>query len=298
MKILIFAEKATSPDIQSHALGWFNALSTHSNFEVKLWNEKENISSFDIFDTFQPDLFWCHSKHLNRSLVRVLLDKQFEETRVVIFLSDLEDMDDNEKKYVEQLKYKYSIMFSQNFKNYLPNFSGITCHSCLPAADITRFQPKEIDSEYYSKISFIGQWEASKEENIKKYIYPYLNSGIKIFGFGNWPVTNHLGIISDNETFCKIISNSEMNLSITNNRGWYPSERIFKIMACKGTLAIQIPNPEYYNMFKNLTYILLQDFIEHSNYKTVKNSYQWLLDNHTYEHRIRQVFQTLGINHG
>jgi len=292
LKILIFAGKATTPDIQSHSLGWSNALSLRKDCDVRMWNGNENISSFDIFDTYQPDVFWCHSRDLTRSLTKVLLDSKFDETKAIIFLNDYEDATEDEKKYVNQLKSKYQTMFSQNFENYLPYWSGIRCFSCLPAADITRFKPKDIDNRYYSPISFIGQWEPSKEENIKKYIYPYLDFGIKIYGFGNWSVANHLGIITNNDVFCNIISNSDLNLSVTNNKGYSPSERIFKILACKGRCLILGANKEYENLFGNYCMV---DTVKTYQELIGKISTNWILDNHTYEHRINQVFNQLEI---
>lgn len=291
MKTLVYAGKDSSPKIQSHAAGWHHAFSLRSDCESRLWNGNENISSFDIFDTYKPDVFWCHSSDLNRSIVKVLLDKNFDETKAIIFLSDMENAKEDEVKFVEQLSAKYKTMFSRNFEKYLPDWKGVReCLSCLPAADITRFKPKELNLKYSKDITFIGQWHSAHLELYKKYLFPYLDIGLKIYGFGNWPVANHLGSIKDDSVLCDIMSSSKNYRLCINTKS--PSETIFKILACEGECVILGANEDYQEFFKRYCWVDTGIAQEINKRKT----YSWIVNKHTYFQRVTDTFQKLEIS--
>lgn len=304
MNILIFAGKPPLPH-DSIPLGWLHAFSS-LGYRCKLWiKEKEN--SFDVFDTFQPDVVFAYTKDIERDFVKCL--KQYPNTKPVLFLSDWEDAEDKEIYLfhkIMSLKDIKKIAFSHNLNSFLHqthrnwSSSGVRVLSCLPAGDITVYKPESLSSER-NDITYIGYYTNSK--NIRNFILPLTEIyNIKIYGYGNWPTPYHLGFIDNNKLLSSIINNSIINLAIPRLDSKTITEKVFKILACGGfclsyeTEPINlfegtVPSFAYYSELEKL----IEKFLKQPDlcYDLSYYSHKILKAKHTYYNRIQQIFKEL-----
>lgn len=302
MKSLILAGKA--PDTQSLSSGWFNALSPYGKVEGWFGNGE---CAFDCFDRFQPDLIWMHSRDLTREFVRAAIDSQ---QKIILFLSDAAHASDREKNLVSQLqKSGVTTAFSTCFPHLEPvqnsrwnEISGVMVLSCLPAADLTRHFPVPANLDYYSQISYIACYQESRLKNLQNFVFPLLQDfDLKIFGYGNWPTANYLGSLNK-DIFNTVVCSSRINLSVSTEDEMSPSERIFKILAC-GKLPLIHKSSEAYPQLFHWGYFYQNQnelfervkFILSSPIEDGECPMKFIADNHTYSHRVKQVFETLEI---
>ncbi len=306
-RVLIFAGK--QPHAQSILTGWKNALIS-CGYETLLHYCNSEKPLYDVFDDFKPNIVVAYSNELTRAAVKLL--KEFEDIKKIIFLSNWQDATDIEKEYIKELAPYCGIMFSRNFPAIIEHSHsewlkmGVHTFSCLPAADFTRYKPTEEAINYNCDISLIGIYDEQKTPVYNKFLYPLLDKyKVKVFGHGYWPIANHLGIINDNKVFSKVVGNSKINLCITNELGYSPSEKIYKIMACKGLAFINSTSKELLEQFNEGNGLLFTEntFIEQINdiletgdyYNQIRNySHEWV-KTQTYHHRIQNVFNIIGI---
>lgn len=307
MKILMLAGKA--PDTQSFSSGWFNALSTlgeGKKHQVEVWSGLE--AAFDCFDRVKPDLIWTHSRDLTREFVRAAIDSQ---QKIILFLNDSKLASAKEKEFVSQIvKAGHTKVFSACFPELLSSEElswketdkNMRVLSCLPAADITRYKPVPANPLHAADISLIACYEFGKQANLSKYVYPLLQDfDLKIYGYGQWPSANYLGSLNK-EMFNTVICSSKINMSVSSENCIFPSERIFKILACGKVPLVHRANKFTSNIFhwgyyfSNLceAFEHIQCMLEYP-FEDIKNSMKHIHNNHTYAHRVNQVFHELEI---
>lgn len=302
MKVLVLAGR--TPDIQSLSSGWLNAF-TSLGYGTRIYRGTE--AAFDVFDTFQPDLIWCHSKDLTREFVRAVIDGK---QKIILFLSNYNDSTEDERNLVSQLtlhghRTAFTTSFESKVKEACSDWKMCGMRhtlSCLPAADLTRYKPVPVDEAHVSDISYIGCYEYKKEKNLVDYVFPLLHDfDLKIYGYGNWPLANYLGSV-DKNLFNTIVCSSKINLSVSYKGATTPSERIFKILACGQMPLTHLEEAEnwYESDFRNVLdwgywFHNLDDLFNQVKFMLNNPpsdnscSLQFIADKHTYVHRVHQA---------
>jgi len=315
MKFLFSAGKGL--EAQSVRLGWQNALRS-LGYTCVVWNEDEK-NIFDMFDEFQPNFFVIFGEDLDRAHLKAIAEshKKAEcQCIPIIFATHRDNVDEKEKYLLEKFVEKKLLthLFSVDFQNHAKLWEeclGVPTLSCLPALDLIRYKQSVIDNMYASDITFIGQYENKKIPFACEFLFPLSNQGlkVKIFGYGDWPIANYLGSISNYDIFSKIVFNSRINLSFSYPESKTFSERIFKIIGCHGFPLAHVLNENHLNLLKELEIPYFRDgkelvsklilFLHHDQYsrEQIKNLvYKKAIEKHTYLHRIEQVLSLFDIN--
>ena len=257
MKALFFPGEGA---MQYQRLAYAKALSA-IGVQCSIWNPKSGKAAFDIFEEVEPDLLFCGSWEIDRAIAKNLMVRPH--IKVFLVGGNWGDFD----KEID-IKVDPILMVSEAEKNYLPaiiknnNITHILSHYPqrwtnvthnkwkelgleplgLPlAADLLTYQPAPPLPSLQCDLSFVGGYWAYKATNLNKYLVPlcHKDAGIKVklFGWGNWPVAQHLGALDD-AYIPTLFASSTINANIfepqTGKYGFDGNERGYKIMACGG----------------------------------------------------------------
>lgn len=203
MKILVTSGIGSEQFIR---LGWTNALNKleHTAFT---WNHRV-IPAFDIFAEFKPQLLMCGVPDLSVRAIRKCIYNS-PQLKIVVFKR-------NEREEFE-LAEKAPLVLLQK-----------------AAYDSIADKPTQADPRLECDLIYVGSFSNDKEEKIMQYL-PILckNFKTKIFGFGHWPLIQHLGVLSRNLASTAYLS-AKASLSLGNNQ-----ERIFRILGSGGKAVVE-----------------------------------------------------------
>ena len=207
MKILIRHEHNASNYIYS---GIANAFKMRGD-EPAFW-QQEQVPAFDVFNTFEPDIFIGQGYNLDRATIKCIkkrpnlkvllkvgcwgpVSNDVDTEKYPILLSAAEEI-----RSVEQVSdaVKDLVLFNYvhpNRKDYLMGGWEETVAKTiglLPAADPTHYFQEMPQEKLKCDIGFVGGYWPYKGQNFDKYIiplcYPIGKYNIKIFGNQAWPV--------------------------------------------------------------------------------------------------------------
>ena len=329
MKILI-----SSDGIHAHyfqRLAWLNAF-RGCGIDAHLWDCKK-VSAFDIFDSFEPDIFLGQSYNLDEALIKCI----YERPHLKVGLR-AGDWGDHESQID---KRQFNILFaSEKEKNLLkklkdetgkPNFVhihylqkdvdvthahyksiGIEPKSLIMCADITVYGNSQFDPRFDCDIGFVGGYWPHKGIVINNYLFPMLSDinkyKVKIFGNQPWPVNQYCGVIRDDDVK-NLFRSAKVcpNLSEPHAHafGIDINERIFKILYSGGFCVSDYC--EAYNIFGDG--VVLARTPEEFRYKIdhyinnpeerkaiAAKGRQIVIDSHTNFHRVASILEYFGMN--
>tara|TARA_Y100001937_G_scaffold32893_2_gene46917 strand:- start:24670 stop:25650 length:981 start_codon:yes stop_codon:yes gene_type:complete len=324
MKILFRHETNASNYIYT---GLSNALAAKGH-DCVFWNQ-ESVPAFDMFDSFEPEIFIGQGYNLDRATIKCL--KSRPDIKVLLKVGcwgqvcsdvDIEkypilNATDEEIRNVESIDSKNLVLFNYvhpNKKDYLMGSwenSVSKTIGLLPAADPSVYFPDIADESLKCDLSFVGGYWPYKGQNLDKYIiplcYPIGKYNVKIFGNQAWPVSQYMGVIDD-KTVRKLFSSSLICPNVSephaNVFGFEVNERVFKLASSK---AFFISDP-----ISSLTediftkgeavvatdpdnfHCLVKEFINNPEQreKHAAACYQTVMKEHTYAHRAQQIMES------
>jgi len=324
MKILIKHEGNASHYIYTGLIRSFQAM----GHDCVFWSH--DIPAFDIFNSFEPDVFIGQGYHLDRATIKCI--KLRPDIKVLLKVGCwgpvCDDVDtkkypilmqtDEEIKNVGQVASaaKKLVLFNYvhpNRKDYLmASWEKETAKTIgiLPAADMSECTQGSFDESLKCDIGFAGGYWSYKGQNLDKYItpicYPVGKYNIKIFGNQPWPVPQYMGLASDKTVrnlfksalICPNVSEPHANVF-----GFEVNERIFKL-AASGAFFISDPIASLTEdiFTKDEAVIaenpkefhdLIQDIIKNPDLREshIYACQDTVLKNHTYTHRAKQILE-------
>ena len=327
MKILISSDGKHAHYYQRMA--WATAL-TKADFQVSMWDCK-SVPAFDVFDSFEPDIFLGQSYNLDTSLLKCIYERPHMKVGLRVGdWGDHEDMVDKtkynilycsqkEKDVLKKLKEETGkpdfvhIHYDENAVKITHNHFesiGIKPISLMMCADTTAYSNAQYDPKLECDIGFVGGYWPYKGLVIDQYLTPLLdppNYKVKIFGNQVWPVNQYCGLLSDNDVKNLFVSARICpNLSEPHAQefGIDVNERIFKILYAGGFCISD--KVDSYKMFGDGLVIVnspedFRDKIDHylanpsERYKIAEVGQKHVTENHTGFHRSAQIMNAFDL---
>jgi spore maturation protein CgeB len=256
MKTLILAGEGA---IQRVRIGYANAMG-HIGFQCIVWHPNSGKPVFDIFNEFEPEVVMCGTWEIDRALFKNLMKRPY--IKVILWGSNWGSMDklidksdpvlmatEQEKEYVRQVKQNNKIekIFSYYHSNWVKRTHnhwqelGLTPVGLPLAADLLTYKRTDPLPNLRCDLSFIGGYWPYKAINLDKFLlplcYPDEKLKVKIFGWGNWPVAQHLGSLDDS-LISNLFASSTVNVNVfeplAQKYGFDVNERCYKILAAGG----------------------------------------------------------------
>lgn len=139
MKILI--QNYSSP-ISSEPLYFNQTFTMTEDVESLLWSPN-SVSTYDVFDRFQPDAFVCHHMGITNEIVSYLSSSPNIKTAINITNITKENLDMLEKA-IKETNINCAFMFSNNY-DFVDQCKPQSCEykKILPCADIY-FMPSQV----------------------------------------------------------------------------------------------------------------------------------------------------------
>ena len=327
MKILIASDGLHAHYFQRQS--WLRAFN-ECGIEAAFWNCKE-VSAFDMFDTFEPDIFLGQSYNLDSPLIKCIYERPH--LKVGLRAGDWGDFEadprfnvlhcsEEEKEVLKKLKDETGkpdfvhIHYDQyavdqthsKFKSI-----GIDAKSLIMSANVHEYVSPSFDEGLSCDIGFLGGYWPYKGIIIDKYLmpllYPVSEYNIKIFGNQPWPNANqYCGYLADEKAKDLFVSAKICpNLSEPHAHefGFDINERCFKIL-CAGGFCIS-DNIEGISKIFNGNGVVFadspDDFKEKIDYylsheeerkEIAAIGKRFILDNHTSFHRVAQILSYFG----
>jgi len=309
-------------------LGFANAIRS-AGYEFLFWNSDQK-PAYDVFDEYKPDLFIGTTFDLTRAIIGAI--KRHPEVKVVLKGGNWgpsdKDIDrekfpivfvsEKEKKILGQLKAevgKPDLVICHYHPRSLEetmsgwNEIGIEPFAVMNAADVCVFYKGIKDLQLTCDVSFVGGYWKYKSENLDKYILPLSSPvgkyNLKVFGNQRWTIPQFLGGIPDNRIKDLYVSSlvcPNVSEPHSNEFGWDVVERPFKILSSGGFLvmddvrdfkAIFSDTVRYYNSYTELVEII-EYYKANPDRRNFEEAQKIVLHNHTYHHRMADLFMKLG----
>lgn len=295
---------------------------------VVLWDiSKKSVN--DAFDDFEPTIFIGQTYNVDRVLFQAIKDRPH--LKVVMKASDWGNIDidlgefpvlvarDDEKEMLIRLKEetnKPNYVEIHYHEDWVPKThsewirNGIPAVSQLSGADIFEFHGGKPDKRFASDLTFIGGYWPYKAKVLDKYLIPLCksNMNIKIFGNAKWPVPQYCGLIEEKYTATALASAKicpNLHEPHSQKYGYDIIERPFKLLSnrcfvvsdyVEGLVKL-IPDGMVYTSSPEDFREKIQYFLDNPDARTeyIERGYKAVMENHTYFHRVAQMFSTLGL---
>lgn len=206
--------------------------------------DKEKVSAFDAFKTYQPSIFIGSTQGIDRATAKCLANNP--QVKVALFASAWGNFFGLEKD-IQKVRQEYPIDWAteQEISNlevlkntcgkpdfvflhctpsavkdvigYWESKLGITTASILNAADLFMYYRGKQKKMYECDASYIGGFWNYKGRNLGKYLYPLCQTDlkIKIYSRSQWPhFSQHVGDIPDNEVK-HLFASSRVSINIS-----------------------------------------------------------------------------------
>lgn len=328
MKILISNDGPTA--FYYIRLGLARAFS-YCGHQVNMWDiTKKPVH--DAFDEFEPDLFLGQTYSSTKQVCDAIRERPH--LKVIMKAGDWGSLADSipndfeilmaseiEKKYIVDLHEEtgkpdyvhiyYHPSFIEGTHGYWKN-AGVPIYSHMLAADVFDYTNGQKIPEFKSDLTFIGGYWPYKSQNIDNYLIPLCNDSkykIKIFGNAHWPVAQYCGFapmniakhILKSGTICPQIHEPHSTIF-----GFDMSERTFKLLSNKCFCISDYVTGLDYLFGENDSLLFAKtptEFKEKVDYflkypeerlPYIERGYNKVMDNHTYFHRISDIFMNLG----
>tara|TARA_R100000008_G_scaffold47035_1_gene27794 strand:+ start:1104 stop:2135 length:1032 start_codon:yes stop_codon:yes gene_type:complete len=324
MKVLISSDGIHAHFYQRKA--WLNAFSA-CGIQAGFWDCK-NVTPFDVFDSFEPDVFLGQSYNLTPGLLKCIYERphlkiglragdwgsyQYTPEDRVLYCSQQEvDILAKLKEQTGQPNFVH-IHYPQDAVNQTHNKFreiGIDPISLMMCADTSDYSGAVVEDELKCDIGFVGGFWPYKGQVIEPYLFPLLHPvgkyKAKIFGNQPWNVNQFCGLISDERVKNLFVSAKICpNLSEPHaqRHGFDVNERIFKILYAGGFCISD--NVKGYGIFGDGIVIAnnpkdFADQVEHychnedERIEIAKRGHRIVAENHTGFHRVAQILSQLG----
>ena len=214
MKILISSDGRHAHYFQRMA--WANAF-VATGHQVMLWDCK-TVPAFDMFDTFEPDVFLGQAYNLDEALIKCIYERPH--LKIALRAGDWGDQEKEvdkskhnilfcskkEKELLKKLKDEtgkpdfvhihYSDADIKRTHNYFETI-GIKPVSLMMCADTAVYGGAQVDEKLKCDIGFVGGYWPYKGQVIDRYLTPLLHPldryNVKIFGNQVWGVNQYCG---------------------------------------------------------------------------------------------------------
>jgi hypothetical protein len=325
MKILIASDGLHAHYYQRMA--WANGL-TALGHHVAFW-DMSTCNAFDVFDSYEPDLFLGQSYNLDSSTIKCIEERPHLKIglRVGDFKNDnphILSIQDKEKKTLfdlqestGQVKFVHIHYTPEGVEQTHSEYRqcGLNPVSLMMCADLQSYYHSKYDKALSCDIGFVGGFWPYKGQVIKPYLFPLLEERrgykAKIFGNQPWQVNQYCGVIKDERVKDLFVSATICpNLSEPHAQefGFDVNERIFKIL-CAGGFCIS-DNVEGYKMFGDGISIAdsPQDFHDQVEYFLREEAgtleldirsrlgHEFVMNNHTNIHRAAEILSHFGLS--
>lgn len=291
--------------------GWINCLKERHH-TVERWDGK-----YETWDQFDPDLYIGSAGHKQpiptkrrakvalhvNSWGPISIDTSNESNE------NISESPDNIQWVIERkpdIVFGYGFYKDRHFWAYWTEKANIPWVPMPTAGDKTLYYNQNLKKEY--DIVYLGGRWPYKSETLDVYLLPVLRlqPNHKVYGWGQWPKGVCEGELSQNQAPAFLASGrvgpcvSEKHTLV---HGIDVPERVFKV-ALSGTLAIHDPIPGFDKVFPDV--ILAdnpQDYANKCYYYTkndtvrdtlIKKQQNYVLNNHTYHHRLYVLLKSLG----
>lgn len=311
------------------AVGWGNAFASLGH-NVYLWNP-EKIPAFDIFNKFNPDILLTSSWQLDRAQIKCIAQRP--NLKVLVSLSNWgttdKDLDEKtthiastqERSNVEAL-VKAAPHVKLGLCQYADRYVGETHNGWrdvgvetfgLPlGADITNFPLTYPSSAYRSDLCLVsGRWP-EKAKELDKYLlsltYPNTTLDIKIFGNGWGSIPQAFGYIPDElirHYYASAVVCPNIHEPQALKSGVDINQRAYQVISAGGFQISQRVRSMEEDFFFNNEVVFVDSpkefmdqvlyFREHPDQRLpyIKRGLDTVYDNHTFLHRVADMFNKL-----
>ena len=312
-------------------LGWAKVFQAIGH-EVAVWDINDK-SAFDAFDEFEPDIFMGQTYNIDRAVFNCISERpHLKVVMRASDWGDMQNHIDLEKYpvlvankeeivWVERLKREFDkpdFVHNHYHDNCLKETHnrwktiGIRPVSLLHAADVFDYaEAGEIDF-LKSDVAFVGGYWPYKAKSLDKYLlrlcHPVGKFNIKIFGGSDWPVVQYLGRVQ-NENVKHVFRSAKVSPNVSEPHsqdfGYDIIERPFKILMSGGFCVSDYVESMANDVFVNEEILfaktpeefekIIQYFVNHPDERLpyIERGHQFVLNNHTYFHRVAKIFQEL-----
>ena len=324
MKVLISSDGMHAHFYQRKA--WVNAFNA-CGITAGFW-DCNNVTAFDAFDAFEPDIFLGQSYNLTPSLIKCIHERphlkvglragdwgshQYGEEDRVLYCSRQEiDTVEKLKEQTGQPNFVHIHYTEEAIEKTHNNFKniGIEPISLMMCADSVDYGNAIVEEDLKCDIGFVGGFWPYKGQVITPYLFPLLHPvgryKAKIFGNQPWAVNQFCGLISDERVKNLFVSAKICpNLSEPHaqRHGFDVNERIFKILYAGGFCISD--NVKGYEIFGDGVVVVNspEEFSEKVEYyyhnsderlTIAQRGQQIVTENHTGFHRIAQMLSRFG----
>jgi glycosyltransferase involved in cell wall biosynthesis len=301
---------------------------------VNLWHIDQK-PVHDAFDEYNPDLFLGQTYNTTRTVVQAIkerpnmrvimkagdwgpLTEHIPSDKFGVLKASEQERQTILDLYKETGKPDYvHIYYHPRFVEQTHGYwsdNGIPVHHHMLAADIFDYTNGRKMQEFESDITFIGGYWPYKGQNIDKYLLPFCfeqKYNIKIFGNANWPVVQYCGFAPQDLTKHILASATvcpQLHEPHSNVFGFDMSERSFKLLSNRCFVVsdyvagldylfgedeclVLTKSPEE---FRERIEYFIQNPDDRQGY--IERGYKAVMDDHTYFHRARDMFQNLGLD--
>jgi hypothetical protein len=237
-------------------LAWTNALNSVEGVTCAMYNVKNSVA-FDIFDTFEPDIYIGQLYNLSSATIKCIKERPHLKLALragewnnepvnphILRVSDAElGILDDLMEHSDKPDLIYTHYLQKDIEQTHCNFSkfGIKLLGIPMSADIHTYGESNYRPELECDIAFVGGYWPYKGQVIDRYLTPLCYKSdfkIKIFGNQPWPhVNQYCGLINDSDVRDLFKSTKICpNLSEPHSQdlGIDVNERAFKILAAGG----------------------------------------------------------------
>lgn len=333
MRVIIADDSQGSNAHTYIRLGFARAFAA-AGHETIIW-DIHSKSAIDMFDEFNPDLFWGQTYNLERGVIKAIEERP--NLRVILTGSDWSYYSDNinvdkypivtarprEIQLVEELIKKTGkpdficCHYHDNrigiTHEYWKSRLGVSIYGIPLAADIADYTNGQVIEEFKSDIMFIGGRWAYKSKTIEPWLLPLcspeLNLNVKIFGNRNWGIPQYCGnletpYVRHMMKSAKVCPNvQELH---AHDFGHDINERVFKLLSNKCPVVSDYSDSFAKDFFYNGEVEFAKTPAEFKEkclavingdlIIDVNKGYEKVMESETYFHRVSDIFKLLSMS--
>jgi hypothetical protein len=260
-----------------------NALSD-IKVQTCVWNERA-VPTFEIFESFKPDVFIGASSLVTRSIVKCV--EQYK-PKTALFL------DKKELAFAPDLIFSNKIIDAEIVPE-IPRLKVYPCVNLNVALNAAK------DESFDAEIVYIGSYRTEREL-INRYILPLADDyKLRIYGYGAYPIPCALGII-EYSNIKHALYNSIIYIYLTKNEEDYTWNPLLSMMVgtrvvTNNASLLRDFSSDYITDIKDCDISELIQ-IEHPHMKEQRREkgQAWILGNCTNYHYANSILSNLGID--
>jgi hypothetical protein len=290
MNILLTAGTGGSQFVRR---GWCDALNAIGHKTMGFYPFDK--PPFRVFDEHKPEVFFCGADEITKAIYKCIQNNP--KLAVGVWVNP----EDDENLIAELVnEQRRLVVFAQTTPKFLEYFAKWTERFKVVAVPpgCESIQAGKFENALNCKASYVGFYSDVKLAQINKYILPLCEKyKTKIFGYGNWPVVQHLGFIP-NELLPALYTSSHVSVCLAKNDSpYYIDESVFRVLSGGGCPAVEHTDAaqdlfgihaKYFNTFEGLCSII-------NNNATRFDSLKSFLEENSYRERVIKALTALDI---